>query len=152
MDLSKNDLLTGTLPLDNSLKDSITILDLSGTDFTNTFNSILKSLPKLSKFLPASFSSDEICIVCRVQFRLNIFTPHRLLLCYVLFFKPEFLNVGRTFMSGSIPTDIGELVPNLQHLHLSWNNGIEGTIPSEIGNLSNLGKCHMWLVHCLVDK
>ena len=98
LDLSGNDLLTGALPLDNSLRDSITILDVSGTDFTNSFNSILQSLPKV-----------------------------------------EFLNVGRTFMSGSIPTDIGDLVPNLQHLHLSWNNGIEGTIPTEIGNLSNLG-------------
>ena len=49
-----------------------------------------------------------------------------------------YLNLGYNELSGSIPSEIGNLL-NLNYLLLG-NNHFSGTIPSEIGNLVNLAR------------
>ena len=44
--------------------------------------------------------------------------------------------IDSTQLTGSIPPEIGNLT-NLTHLYLNWNQ-LKGSIPSEIGNLTNL--------------
>jgi len=46
------------------------------------------------------------------------------------------LDLGSQGLTGSIPPEIGDLT-NLRHLYL-YNNQLTGSIPSEIGNLTNL--------------
>jgi LRR receptor-like serine/threonine-protein kinase FLS2 len=41
------------------------------------------------------------------------------------------------FLSGQLPSGIGNWVPNLEELYL-WGNEINGTIPSSISNASKL--------------
>merc|ERR1711933_377588 len=45
--------------------------------------------------------------------------------------------MGANFMSGNMPTFFGNL-PKLRSIIISYNQNIRGTIPSDIGNLSNL--------------
>jgi hypothetical protein len=51
----------------------------------------------------------------------------------------EFLDLSYTFLSGTIPTEFGKLSV-LKHLELQVLNAI-GSIPSELGLLTKLGKC-----------
>ena len=51
----------------------------------------------------------------------------------------EFLRLGWTKFSGSIPTTVGNL-SDLQLLHLDGLIGLTGTIPTELGRLSSLGE------------
>jgi len=52
------------------------------------------------------------------------------------------LDLVSTGLSGTIPTDLGELV-NLTYLNLGYNN-LTGEIPSEIGNLINLDQINLY--------
>ena len=52
------------------------------------------------------------------------------------------LDLVSTGLSGTIPTDLGELV-NLTYLNLGYNN-LTGEIPSEIGNLINLEQINLY--------
>lgn len=51
----------------------------------------------------------------------------------------EHLDISTTRLSGSFPTDYGNL-SNLQYLSMAFMPLLIGTIPSEIGKLSKLGK------------
>ncbi|KAG1327868.1 receptor-like protein 1 [Cocos nucifera] len=47
------------------------------------------------------------------------------------------VDLSMNFLSGSIPTDIGTIFPNMTALNLS-SNYLTGNIPSSLGNMSNL--------------
>ncbi|XP_022154247.1 LRR receptor-like serine/threonine-protein kinase GSO1 [Momordica charantia] len=49
-----------------------------------------------------------------------------------------FLYLDGNLLSGSIPSNIGDLMPNLEQLYLSENR-LNGTIPLSIQNMSNFG-------------
>ena len=51
------------------------------------------------------------------------------------------LDLGSQGLTGSIPPEIGDLT-NLRHLYL-YNNQLTGSIPSEIGNLTNLTRLYL---------
>ena len=53
----------------------------------------------------------------------------------LIIFRPDLILTGNN-LTGSIPPEIGNLT-NLETLNLLWNN-LTGSIPSEIGNLVNL--------------
>ena len=85
-------------------------------------------------------TSSLVCIRFKSLFDLQ--TACRLTQCmhtYSLILFAEFLNIGSSSISGSIPPEISQLTPNLKKLYLYRNPYIESSIPSEIGNLSQLG-------------
>ncbi len=53
------------------------------------------------------------------------------------------LRLGNNQLTGSIPTELGNL-SNLERLHLGLNQ-LTGSIPTELGNLSNLERLHLGL-------
>jgi Leucine-rich repeat (LRR) protein len=52
------------------------------------------------------------------------------------------LNLSSNKLTGTIPTELGNL-SNLEYLNLSWNE-LSGTIPTELGNLSNLKSLYLY--------
>ena len=56
--------------------------------------------------------------------------------------RVEQLSLSQNELSGTIPVELGNLT-NLQRLSL-WNNELSGTIPVELGNLTNLQRLSLW--------
>ena len=52
------------------------------------------------------------------------------------------LNYWRNGLVGTIPKELGDL-SNLVYMHLGQNE-LSGTIPKEIGNLTKLSQMHLW--------
>ena len=139
--LSNNN-LDGHIPLEIGLLSNLVCLDLSNNQLSGKVPSEIIQLKKIN-YLNLSnnnFSGGVTDSLCNFFAEIDTFYFDEVVslwgFCYMVNDSPEYIDLSHRGLEGSIPPEIGKLT-NLCSLSLH-NNQISGEIPPEIGNLINL--------------
>jgi hypothetical protein len=120
--------LTGTIPTELGLLTKLTLLDLSENQLTGTVPTSLASLPLLGKSL---FNHYCFCTILQLLFltrvdslgecviETNAVVPFHSVLNLLLYCSTEDLHLGENELEGTIPTEIGELT-KLSEYYFDW--------------------------------
>ena len=122
LDIGNNN-FSGAIPNQISKLNTPEFLSLGPNQFTGTIPSAMSSLGNLKSLSLVGIEGLNGRIPAEFGFKLN---------------NLEQITISETSVSGNIDTSFGRL-PSLKTLNFSHNK-LRSSIPSELGNLANLGK------------
>jgi Leucine-rich repeat (LRR) protein len=120
-------LLTGTLPWTDIAKfPLLTLIDMRGNEFTGGLDDVIGQLTMMKRM---DLHSNHLTGI--IPTSIGNLTDMR------------GLHLGGNQLSGTLPSELGNL-RNLEHLIFGENHSLNGTIPTELAELSKLGKFFMF--------